>query len=143
MSRNATPEEQATAVLNKAVGNLLKERRWEGEWELFDDRNEGREVSWEWFHDRPNTQISAITSVVIDDTQWWIVAHYETTSTFADLVAFGLLLSGSRNKVHFQFCNVDPRTLNKPVWDYINHPDGYVRQYIKSRDELKSFLAEN
>ena len=138
MSRKADPEVRAKRTLNKAVSHLTRQRNWQGGWELIDATNRGCDVSWDQFHDHPNTRIKAVANITVSGKTWWIAATYESQTTFADLVAFGLVgLMLPKNKLSLLAADVDLRTDNKHSWD----EDGNVRRYIRSRDEWQKLTS--
>jgi hypothetical protein len=138
MSRKADPEVRAKRTLNKAVAHLTRQRNWQGDWELIDATNRGRDVSWDQFHDRPNTRIKAVASITVGGKTWWIAATYESQVTFGALAMFGLVgLDLPKNKLSFLVADVDLRTDNKHVWD----EDGTIRKYVKSRDEWRKLTG--
>ena len=135
MSRKVDPEVTGKKVLDKAVAHLTRQRHWRGDWELVDTTDVRRRVSWEEFHDRPNTRIKAVAKIVVKGEPWWIAATYESTASFAELVLFGLvgLLALPKNKPSFLVGNVDLRRDNKYSWE----DDGNVRKYVSSRDDWR------
>jgi hypothetical protein len=138
MPRKKDPEVKGKRTLNKAVSHLTRQRNWQGDWELIDATNRGRDVSWGQFHDRPNTRIKAVASTTVGGKTWWIAATYESQVTFGALVMFGLVgLDLPKNELSFLVADVDLRTDNKHVWG----EDGAIRKYVKSRDEWRKLTG--
>lgn len=138
-SKPLNPETAAQHELDRRLNHLLRRsRRVKAIWELFDGRNENRPhlLNWGTFRHSYGNKIFAITPVELNGRTWWVVAERQPKPiTFAEILAGGLMgmLFTLGSVLYFEFWSVDPRTLDKPVWE---PTPGVKRAYIKTREDL-------
>lgn len=138
------PEVASKRELDRALNHFLRRRRkTTNTWELFDGRNENRThlLNWEVFHNPFSDNVIALTSVEVNKKTWWVLAERKPAPfNFEAFLVFGILglVLGSSGtyRIQLQFWSADPRTLDKPTWDYTNKPDGVTRVWVRTRKDL-------
>lgn len=136
-----TAEQVHTEEFNKAVGRLLRQRDWRGNWRITDDLLAGRYVTWDFFR-HANNGVSAISPVTVNNRQWWVVMSYGYDVDPGMLVLFGLFGGMfTKKKIQLQFWSEDPFSLGKPLADHLNHPDDVTRGWVSTRAQLQALTA--
>ena len=143
------PEVASKRELDRTLNRLLRRsRKTVANWELFDSRNKGRThlLNWETFRNPFHNDIEAVASVEVNNRTWWVLAKRKPEPfNFEALLTFGLLglvfSSSGDYRIVLQFWSEDPRTLNKPTWDYLNNPDDVTRGYVRNRKELAALVG--